>query len=345
MPLLLVTTLWFGGLGLVAEDPPPMSPSVSEVADSPASPPSPPGFPAGAFVLASAVMAAAALARKGPGSALGLRPPEDALVVFVPGHGQGEAAAAFGDLIDLMGLDRDDVRFFDYRLTTGQSDPVSASQRAPIDDTVRSLNAYVAAVAAEGRPVYLVGFSKGGASVASLIAAWDDGAFGPADSVAGAFLLDPPIASGTHGWLQSVGMMVGTIPDDGGYDPVACGFLWWGCHDEREHLGKASGVEVLVVRNPKAGITSFSDHPEGLRVVDAPDQGRGFWDQMWRNPLGVPGRVEEAHESVLTDGAVAACLVNEMRLVGSCGLEPSRPPTVTKPYTRRARPIKRFRPR
>ena len=101
------------------------------------------------------------------------------------------------------------------------------------------------------QPVWLVGFSKGGATVAELIAAWDRGLFGPTANVEGAMLLDPPMARGMHGTLQSAGTVVGPVPDDGGYDPVDCSFLWFGCHDDRAHLGDASGVEVIVVRNPR----------------------------------------------------------------------------------------------
>ena len=336
MPLVLIGTLWLGALGLAPGDQPP-SEGPAVTGSAPAAPATPGSLPGAAVVLAGAAAAAAVLSRKNPGAALGLRPPEDAVIVFVPGHGQGQGEAAFAGLVDLMGLDPDDARFFDYRLVTGESDPVAASEHASIDDAARGLNAFLAALAAEGRPLYLVGFSKGGATIAKLVAAWDEGAFGPADAVEGAFLLDPPISAGTQGWLQSLGTMVGSIPDDGGYDPVSCDFLWWDCHDERDHLGEASGVEVLVVRNPKAGITSFGDHPDGLRVVDAPDEGRGFWDQMWHNPFGVPGRVAEAHESVLGDRAVARCLVAEMHSPGACLLEPAGPPSGSKALGKRRR--------
>ncbi|HEX9977988.1 MAG TPA: hypothetical protein VGB41_05085 [Acidimicrobiia bacterium] len=334
MPLLLAGTLWFGGLGLAAGDAPGPSPEVAPA--SPVAPAQVPVLP-GAAILGGAALAALALSRREPGAALGLKPPEDAVVVFVPGHGQGEASEVFDDLIDLMGLDSDAARYFDYRLVTGEENPVDASEHASIDDATRALNAYIGAVALEGRPVWIVGFSKGGATVANLVAAWDDGAYGPADAVEGAFLLDPPISAGAHGWLQSLGQGYGPIPDDGGYDPVQCWLVLWGCHDEREQLGEAAGVEVLVVRNPDAGVTSFGDHPDGLRVVDAPDGGRGFWDQVWHDPLGLPARVATAHEAVLGDPAVARCLVAEMSHTGGCDLKPAGPLTGPKAF-RKPRP-------
>jgi hypothetical protein len=290
--------------------------------------------------LALGALLGALLARNdGPGRALGLRPPEDALIVFVPGHGQGRAEEVFDDLIDLMGIDESDARFFDYGLARGVPDPQIASQELSIEFAASSLNSYLGAVAQEGRPMYLVGFSKGGTTLAHLIAGWDDGAYGPNDSVAGAALLDPPMASKAHGWLQSTGRLWGSLPDDGGYDPVECSFLWFGCEDARDHLGEASGVDVIVVRNPKSGITSFSDHPDGLRVYDAADEGRSFWEQAWRNPLALPGRVSRAHEAVLGDPDVARCLVAEMWDAGSCDLprhEPFRYPVWRKAVESRA---------
>jgi len=248
--------------------------------------------------------------------------------VFVPGHGQAHGRLAFDALIENMGLSDDSVRYFDYRWVEGGANHSDASEDVPIDDAVSALNAYLAGVAAEGEEVYLVGFSKGGATIAELIADWDDGRWGPADSIRGAALLDPPMAVGAHGWMQSAGRAIGPIPDDGGYDPVQCSFIVFGCEDRRDHLGVDSGVDVVVVRNPRAAITSFSDLPEGLRVYDAADEGPGPWGQLLRNPLGFPGRVAEAHEAVLGDPRVAACLVAESTVAGTCQLplRDSRPP-------------------
>jgi hypothetical protein len=79
-------------------------------------------------------------------------------------------------------------------------------------------------------------------------------------------------------------------------------------------------VEVLVVRNPKAGITNFGDVPDGLRVYDAPDDGPGFLAALLTNPFGIVGRVQKAHESVLSDGRVAECITAEINRPGTCDL-------------------------
>lgn len=321
---LIVGAIALSGPGLVPGEPPP--PIEGVPAPSPAAPPEGESDPAAVLLGLGALMAA--LAARGPGAALGLRPPEDAVVVVVPGHGQGSPQDAFAGLVDLMGFDPEDVRGFDHRWVTGQHDPHTASQMSPIGPTAASLNAYLAGVGAEGRPIWLIGFSKGGATVAEMLAGWDHGMHRPPADVRGAFLLDPPIARGVHGALQSAGRVMGWIPDDGGYDPIECAFLRFGCHDHRDHLGEAAGVEVLVIRNPMAGITSFLDHPAGLRVVDAPDDGPGPWGQMLRNPFGLPGRIAAAHESVLTDPAVARCIVAEMHRPGSCELAVPRLPSL-----------------
>ncbi|HSM02697.1 MAG TPA: hypothetical protein VK960_09720 [Acidimicrobiia bacterium] len=338
----LIASLSLGGLGL-APDEEPLPPSGIEAPADPTSDSPTPGDPVDTpidpAVIALGILAAALLVRREPGAALGLRPPGDALVVFVPGHGQGPADEVFDDLIELMGLEPGDIRFFDYRLANGLPDPRWASQDLPIEMAASSLNSYLGAVAQEGRPMYLVGFSKGGATIAHLIAGWDGGAYGPNDAVVGAALLDPPMASKAHGWIQSVGRFWGSIPDDGGYDPVECSFLWFGCRDARDNLGEAAGVDVIVVRNPKSGVTSFSDHPEGLRVYDAADEGPDFWDQALRNPVALPERIAEAHESVLDDPVVAVCLVSELWDPGSCDLprhEPFRYPVWRKAVESRA---------
>lgn len=313
----------FGGPGLVADDP---GPAPGPSSEDPAAPEPGSDSDLDTALLALGVLLAG-LASAAPGAALGLRPPPGHLVVFVPGHGQPHARQAFADMVKTMGLGEGDARYFEYGWVTGDADPVRASQRAPVGPAAGALNAYLGGLAAEGRPIWLVGFSKGGAVIAETIAAWDDGAYGPSQAVRGATLLDPPLARGVHGLLQSAGRLQGWLPDDGGYDPVECAFVLLGCRDRRRFLGDAAGVEVLVVRNPKAGITSFSDRPDGLRVLDAPDLGPGFWQQALANPLALPGRVVAAHHSVLSDPAVARCVVTEMWAPGSCafGGAPSPP--------------------
>lgn len=336
--LVLVGTLALGpGLGLVAGDEPVPPPSPAPEVPEPEPPAEPaPGTPIDAVLLGMAA-AAALLAASRPGGALGLRPPEDALVVFVPGHGQGLGEEVYADFVAEMGLDPDAARYFDYRWVTGDSDPKRASALAPTDRTAGSLNAYLAGVAEGERPVWLVGFSKGGAVVAELVSAWDRGAHEPGANVVGAMLLDPPMARGLHGTLQSIGRFVGALPDDGGYDPVDCPLIWLWCRDARAHLGEGSGVEVVVVRNPQAAVTSFGDHPAGLRVLDAPDDGPGPWGQLLTNPFRLFGRLGEAHEAVLSDPAVARCLVAEMWQRGSCPLGRPQPVAPFRPLRMRAR--------
>jgi hypothetical protein len=341
----LVASLWLGGLGLT-EGEQPVAPADTEApTEAPVEEPAVPADdrPANPIVPAAigmgAMLGLLLSRREGPGTALMLEAPEENVVVFVPGHGQGNGQDAFEDLVDLMGIDPENTRFFDHRLAGGWPDAEMASQYLRVEDAASSLNSYLGAVAEEGRPIYLVGFSKGGATIAHLIAAWDDGAYGASESVAGAALLDPPMAVGAHGWAQSAGRFWGSIPDDGGYDPVRCDFMWFGCEDARDNLGGASGVDVVVVRNPRAGVTSFSDFPEALRIYNAIDDGPGLADQLWRNPFGLPARISRAHEAVLDDPEVARCLVAEMWDPGSCELprhEPFRYPVWRKPVAARA---------
>jgi hypothetical protein len=309
----------------LAPDPDPGSgagaPQSPAPAQSPVDVPSPPMIPAAvaAGVLGLAAHAGARRrddAEPAPGDGLALA--GEPLVVFVGGHGT-EGAPEFGTLIDLMDLDPSQARFFDYRWIVEGADSIGASQTASIDATADALNAYLAGLGGEGRPIYLIGFSKGGAGIAELLARWDVGSPVRVAEVRGAVLLDPPLASGLHGWVQSLGRLWGPVPDDGGYDPIACDPR---CRDRRAHLGRAAGVEVLVIRNPKAGITSFDDHPEGLRVVDFPDDGPGPLAAFLSNPLRYPSRLSEAHNAVLTDSRVAGCIASEIAIPGSCELPP-----------------------
>jgi hypothetical protein len=251
---------------------------------------------------------------------------EEPLVVFVSGHGNPSPPGLFAGLIAGMGLDPSRVRYFDYRWADGGSDLASASQDASIDAAADSLNSYLAGLAESGQAIYLIGFSKGGAGIAELVGRWDRGDPGPNSAVVGAALLDPPLASGIHGFLQSVGTRWGPIPDDGGYDPIVCSGLT--CVDSRRYLGDVSGVEVMVVRNPKAGITNFADAPEGLRVYEASDGGPGFLRTLFTRPWNVAHRAAEAHMAVLQDSRVADCIAAEMEEVGSCDLPRAgyRPP-------------------
>lgn len=316
---ILVGVLSFGGgLGLLPGDSPPTSPA-STPAAAPVAPPTRTGSPLAFFAMAGAALAV--LTRRSdpvPGEALGLRPPPEVRVVFIPGHGDRHAVSVYRRLVELMGLDPGSVRYFDYRWVTGHDEHALAARLSSVDAAAWSLNSYLAGVAAEGHPIYLVGFSKGGAALAHLISWWDEGRVGPASAVRGAALLDPPIASGLHGRLQSLGRFWGGIPDDGGYDPMHCSLAGLFCRDRRAHLGEVSGVEVVVVRNPNSRIANFGDAPSGLRIVDAADGGPGPLEQALRNPAALPGRIAEAHRGPLRDPRVARCIVEEMWDPGAC---------------------------
>ena len=309
--------------------PGPADPEPPVVAPAPTAP-APTPFEAPLVSLAAIAAAAAVLAggllrftgeeEPAPGDALGLA--DDPLVVFVPGHGN-PGPETFADLADLMDLEPEDYRVFDYRWMVETTDHVHASQAAGIDDIADALNAYLAGLADGERDLYLVGFSKGGAGIAELVSRWDNGAPYPVDGVVGAALLEPPISGGFQGVVQSLGRFVGPIPDDGGYTPLECDWSGLRCTDNRDHLGEASGVEVLVLRNPRAGITNFDDKPEGLRVYDVPDQGRGPLASVFHNPFSYSSRVAEAHDAVLHDQRVANCIRAEMAELGSCDIGPT----------------------
>ena len=246
-----------------------------------------------------------------PAGALGLRPPRDVLVVFVPGHGSSSSSETFADLIDLMGLERDQARHFDYRWSADGPDHPDAASGATVDDTAGVLAAYLAGLSALGHPIHLVGHSKGGASIAELVEQWDRGFLPPVRGVVGATLLDPPMATGIHGTLQSVGRWFG-LPHDGGYDPVECSFVVWNCTDFRDGLGASSGVDVAVIRSPDAAVTNFADHPEGLAVYEASDAGLSMWEAIRSGPFAAAAAAEHAHNAVLFDPGVAACIVGQM---------------------------------
>ncbi len=352
LAVLLIAAPIAGGTHLAPDPDPPSPIEGASVASARGFPELPASSPAAPMVVGGggAVLAAgAALSTRrrmsassgSPSAALGLEPPSDALVVFVPGHGNGPEV--FDGLIDNMGLGDDQVRYFDYRLATEDTDIGDASERAPIDDTADALNGYLAGLAESGRPIYLVGFSKGGAAAAELISRWDDGGYGARSSVRGAMLLDPPLADGTHGWLQSLGRFVDLVPDDGGYNPVDCAFLNLFCDDHREHLGRDAGVDTVVIRNPASPLTSFNDVPDGLRVYDAADGGPSVWS-LWSRPWEIPGRLTDAHMSVLDNPGVADCIVAEMNTPGTCALPPASPSAVVEAASHGLGPLAKFRP-
>jgi hypothetical protein len=267
--------------------------------------------PAGGAGLGGAVIATAVLARRRrTGAASG---PEDPLFVYVPGHG-GDPRG-FEDLASRIGVDGDDIRIFDYRWAWPSDDPIEASRRATTDDSADALGAYLAALGADDRPIYLVGHSKGGAVITEVVARWDKHPTVGVDAVVGAAILDPPISSGSLGLLQSLGWLHGNTADDGLFNPIRCG--WTGCRDIRDGLGEQSGVEVVIVRNPDAEFTNFRDRPDGVRVYDLDDGGGGMLSRF-PNIFGMWDRMGEAHSSVMHSDTVAACIAAEAQLAGSC---------------------------
>ncbi|MCL1693776.1 MAG: hypothetical protein M3096_08840 [Actinomycetia bacterium] len=269
-----------------------------------------PFVPFGGAGLGGAVMIGSVLIRRRGG---GARDDAGPLFVYVPGHG-GDPDG-FDDLAGRIGVDPSDVRVFDYRWAWASSDPVEASRWAPTGDAADALGAYLAALGSDGRPIYLVGHSKGGAVITEVVGRWDAHPEIGVDAVVGAAILDPPIASGPLGLLQSIGWLHGNTADDGLFNPVRCG--WNGCVDIRDGLGERSGVEVVIVRNPDAGFTNFWGRPDDVRVYDL-DDGDGSLFERFPDVLGMWQRMGEAHNSVLHSDTVADCIASEARASGSC---------------------------
>ncbi len=249
---------------------------------------------------------------------------EDMVVVFIAGYGSQAEQPAFQALIDLLQLRPSQVQRFDYRWAEPGEDHAWAARRAEVGELAAALQGYLRGAALAGRSIYLVGHSLGGATLAELVARWDDYPSLRIPQVRGVALLDPPIAHGLLGSLQSGPRLFGWRPHDGGYDPTE--WSWWtGWDDQRVHLGGTSQVPVVVFRNPKAAITNFWDRPKGLRVFDVPDAGPHPFVFLapplatlpWR--LGhFLKRLAEAHVSVLSDPRVAQCISKEIRRGGSC---------------------------
>jgi hypothetical protein len=308
------------GLGLLGGDPAPVT-RPARPAEAPARLPTLPGAPVAPVAGIAAAVAAVTRRRRGggsrpapPGPAPG--PGAAPVVIFVSGHGS-DHLQTFADLQVQMNLPPERVRYFDYRFAlSSEVDHVDASEEVPISDLAVALSAYVAGVTAAGVPVYLIGHSKGGAAIAEMLGRWDETPGNAIDGVTGAALLDPPIATGVLGTLQRIGAIIGPVPDNGGYDPITCDWLVL-CRDRRSHLGEAAGVEVVVIRNPDAFLTSFHDRPDGLRVLDLDDGGAHALTRLWTRG-SVVGRMTEAHTSVLHHPAVAACLAEELAAPGSC---------------------------
>ena len=249
----------------------------------------------------------------------GARSRRDDEPLFVVVHGHGGSTDDFDALLDQMGVDPTRVRAFDYSTIDGGSSSTSSSRRVPTKRVADALDRFIRDLSNRHSNIYSIHHSKGASAGALMIATIDDGRRPPIDGYTGAALLDPPIARGLLGELQSVGQAIPWIPDDGGFDPVDCDLTT--CHDIREHLGDRAGVDVVVIRNPDAALTNLATVPDGLRVLDLVDDGGvSAWFHWW-NPLAFAKRVFAAHGSVLRHPAVATCISQEAAAPGSCRWE------------------------
>lgn len=239
---------------------------------------------------------------------------EDPLIVLV--HGHGGSAEDFSELIRGLDVPADRVVSFDYGTAMAGADSTEASRMVSAADAAVELDALLRDLAEENANIYTIHHSKGGAVGVEVIAALDDGTRPMIDGYRGAALLDPAIGSGFVGSLQSLGEELDFVPDNGDFDPIRCDAA--GCRDIREHLGEASGVEVIAIKNPDALVTNFTDQPEGLRTYDLVDDGLpSAWLYAW-HPTEFAARVREAHGSVLHSDAVTSCVNDEIERPGSC---------------------------
>ena len=166
-----------GGASRLAPGPEPTPPEIAGV-EAPVPVQAPGGFPiapgGGAIVVAAGALVAAARRRASllaspptPSLGLGLKPPEDVIVVFVPGYASPSSAETFSELIDLMGLPDAQVRHFDYRWVNGFTDHAEAARSSDVGEAAAALSGFAAGVAGGGHEVHLVGHSKGGAVIAA----------------------------------------------------------------------------------------------------------------------------------------------------------------------------------
>ncbi|MCZ7533377.1 MAG: alpha/beta hydrolase [Acidimicrobiia bacterium] len=241
---------------------------------------------------------------------------DDPLVVVV--HGDGGSPESFRSLTDAMGIPTWRVVAFDYSTVDGGASSTASSHRVSTADAADRLDAMLRELSMDNANIYTVHHSRGGAVGAELIADLDEGSRPPIDGYRGAALLDPAIAAGPHGWLQSLGgsWPFGMVPDDGGFDPIRC--TEDGCRDIRAHLGESAGVEVVAIRNTDAVLPNFWGRPEGLRVFDVRDLLPSAALLVNINPVLALLRMSQAHNSVLKSGAVAQCVRAEIDEPGSC---------------------------
>ena len=236
--------------------------------------------------------------------------------LFVLVHGNGGSAEDFDPLLEQLSVETFSVVAFDWRTSGAGATSTEASMTASTEIAAGELDELVRELSQEHGNIYTLHHSKGGAAGVAMIAALDDGSSPMIDGYKGAALLDPAIAAGRLGALQRFGGFSTRIPDNGGFDPIGC--TSDGCRDRREHLGDASGVEVIAIRNPDAVLTSFRDQPDGLRVFDLIDDGKVSALWFWNVPPVFIHRMREAHSSVLQHWAVADCISAEVAGAGGC---------------------------
>jgi pimeloyl-ACP methyl ester carboxylesterase len=255
----------------------------------------------------AALMGGAAISRR-------RRRSREPLYVLV--HGNGGSAEDFDPLLDRLGIDPQNTVAFEYRTDGESGSSTDASRTEVTGRAARELDELIRELAETNANIYSIHHSKGGAVGVSMIASLDQGIRPPIDGYRGAALLDPAIGSGPLGRLQRAGRPLTFVPDNGGFDPIRC--IDGECWDVRDHLGEASGVEVIAIRNPDAVLTNFTDMPEHLRVYDLIDDGgsSAVWYVGWL-PSAL-NRMRAAHASVLDSWAVADCIKAEVARAKSC---------------------------
>ncbi len=236
---------------------------------------------------------------------------------YVIVHGNGGSAHDFDVLLDSLGVTDDRVAAFDYTVVGRGDSSTIASRTTSTERAAEALDDLIRQLSVDHANIYSIHHSKGGAVGVTVIGNLDDGTNPPIDGYVGAALLDPAIAGGMLGRLQSAGGFSSWIPDNGGFDATRC--TDGACRDVRENLGQASGVEVMVIRNPDAEITNLRDDPDGLRVFDLENDG-GIAARYLAplSPLLAFKRIWHAHSSVLEHEAVSACIKAEVAEPGSC---------------------------
>ncbi|MEE8457293.1 MAG: hypothetical protein V3S28_04525 [Acidimicrobiia bacterium] len=236
---------------------------------------------------------------------------------FVVVHGNGGSRHDFDMLLEKLGVSVDRVAAFDYRVVGSGTTSTEASRTASTERAAEALDRLIRELSVDHSNIYSLHHSRGGAVGVSMIGSLDDGSRPPINGYLGAALLDPAIAGGWLGGLQRIGGISAWLPDNGGFEVERC--TDGSCRDIRENLGRASGVEVIAIRNPDAEITNFRANPAGMRVYDlVHDGGVPARFLLPLSPLLSLFRVWQAHGSVLANESVAECIAAEVKEAGSC---------------------------